>query len=596
MLTLEESSRKYKSAGSLSSSTALTAQTMTSNDAPPPSKPDASPDQSVDFGRGNDGRGRGRGGGRGRGRGRGTNGQQQQPPQAPGWPPYGFPSGWQWPSTPWSAPPCPFPTQQAPGAGILGAHPRPQQAFTAFPGYTPTDLANYMSTVSLQQPDNSWYMDTSASSHMTNQPSMLSSPLYKSSHSSIIVGKENHIPITGSGNAVLPTPNHTPLKLSRVLVAPNIIKNLISVRQFTIDNNASVEFDPNGFSVKDLPTGTHRMRCDSSGALYPFTTINNTAPIPTALVTATSVLHARLGHPGTPVFQFLRSKVFNSSFKVYNTISCRACQLGKHVKLPFFESTNRTYAPFDIIHSDLWTSPIVSEDGFKYYVFFIDDYTNFLWVFPIRYKSQVFDLFVHFHAFVKTQFNRLIKTFQCDNGREFDNNQFHTFFQTNGISFRFSCPYTSSQNGKAERTIRTINNMMRTLLLHAHIPSIFWPHALTMSSYLLNILPSSSINFLTPTHLLYNRAPSYDHLRVFGCLCYPNLTSTSHHKLSPRSTPCVFLGYPSNHRGYKCFDLQNNRVIISRHVMFNETRFPFSEPLSVPTSEDDPLLYTHLFP
>ncbi|WJX17055.1 hypothetical protein P8452_07010 [Trifolium repens] len=142
--------------------------------------------------------------------------------------------------------------------------------------------------------------------------------------------------------------------------------------------------------------------------------------------------------------------------------------------------------------------------------------------------------------------------------------------------FRFSCPHTSPQNGKAERKIRTINNIIRTLLAHASLPSSFWHHALQMATYLLNILPTKKLALQTPTTILYQKSPSYSHLKVFGCLCFPLIPSTTRNKLQARSTPCVFLGYPSNHRGYKCFELSSRKIIISRHVIFDENTFPFS--------------------
>jgi hypothetical protein len=75
---------------------------------------------------------------------------------------------------------------------------------------------------------------------------------------------------------------------------------------------------------------------------------------------------------------------------------------------------------------------------------------------------------------------------------------------------------------------------------------------------------------------LFGSPPSYEHLRVFGCTCYPNSSSTTPHKLSPRSTWCVFLGYSSDHKGYRCLDLSTNRLIISRHVVFDEASFPLA--------------------
>lgn len=40
-------------------------------------------------------------------------------------------------------------------------------------------------------------------------------------------------------------------------------------------------------------------------------------------------------------------------------------------------------------------------------------------------------------------------------------------------------------------------------------------------------------------------------------------------------TSTIFLGYPSNHKGFHCLDLQTKKIIISRHVTFDESIFPF---------------------
>ena len=149
-----------------------------------------------------------------------------------------------------------------------------------------------------------------------------------------------------------------------------------------------------------------------------------------------------------------------------------------------------------------------------------------------------------------------------------------------------SCPYTSPQNGKAERLIRSLNNVVRCLLFQASLPPSYWVEALQTASYLLNILPTKTLRFSTPHAALFGTVPSYDHLRVFGCKCYPNLSATATHKLSPRSTLCVFLGYSAHHKGYRCLDLSSNRVIISRHVTFDESAFPFAERGSSSTPED----------
>ncbi|GKA55636.1 ribonuclease H-like domain-containing protein, partial [Tanacetum coccineum] len=183
----------------------------------------------------------------------------------------------------------------------------------------------------------------------------------------------------------------------------------------------------------------------------------------------------------------------------------------------------------------------------------------------------------------------IVPALQCDHGGEYDNTRFHNLFRQNGMQFRFSCPKTSQQNGKSERMLRTLNNITRTLLFQAHIPPSYWVEALNMAAHLLNILPSTAINNEIPFTKLHNKPPTYDHLRVFGCLCYPHISFD--HKLQPRSTACVFLGYPALHRGYRCLDLSTNKIIISRHVIFDEDQFPFGS-----MTPDTPPSYDFLLP
>jgi hypothetical protein len=143
--------------------------------------------------------------------------------------------------------------------------------------------------------------------------------------------------------------------------------------------------------------------------------------------------------------------------------------------------------------------------------------------------------------------------------------------------------------------IRTTNDTIRTLLLQAHLPARFWAEALHTSTYLLNRLPSTTCPAPTPHQALFGSPPRYDHLHVFGCACYPNTAATASHKLAPRSTLCVFLGYSPDHKGYRCFDLSSRRIIISRHVVFDESAFPYSSTTTPPSSDPDLDLLT-LFP
>jgi len=104
----------------------------------------------------------------------------------------------------------------------------------------------------------------------------------------------------------------------------------------------------------------------------------------------------------------------------------------------------------------------------------------------------------------------------------------------------------------------------------------FWGECVLTAVHIINRLPSPLLKNKSPFDLLYHRPPSLLHLRVFGCLSYATIVHPKH-KFDSRASRCVFVGYPSNHKGYKLFDLETHNFIISRDVIFHETVFPFQQ-------------------
>lgn len=227
----------------------------------------------------------------------------------------------------------------------------------------------------------------------------------------------------------------------------------------------------------------------------------SSAFVATAPAAPTDLWHRRLGHPGHGAL----SKLASSSSILCNRgvfeSVCHACQLGRHTHLPFASSTSRALKNLDLIHCDLWTSPVASVSGYKYYLVILDDCSHYLWIFPLSLKSETFTTLANFFSYMSTQFGCTVKSVQCDNGKEFDNSSTRTFFLTHRVLLRMSCPYTPSQNGKAERIIRSSNNVIRCLLLQASLPPWYWVEALHAATHLLDRLPTKTLAFGTPTLL-----------------------------------------------------------------------------------------------
>ena len=134
-----------------------------------------------------------------------------------------------------------------------------------------------------------------------------------------------------------------------------------------------------------------------------------------------------LGHPsdnilGTALSFMNSSDVFNKNSLVTH---CKHCLCGKIHKLPFNKSDFQSTKSFELIHSDVQCpAPLTSANDFRYYVLFIDDYSKFSWVYLIKYKFDVFDIFKYFKAYVETQFDSKIKVLRSDGGGEYTSNAF----------------------------------------------------------------------------------------------------------------------------------------------------------------------------
>jgi len=447
-----------------------------------------------------------------------------------------------------------------------------------------------------------WYLDSGANNHITSELQNLTlhqQPYH--GNDKVTVGNGGGLHITNTGSSMLATPESQFL-LTNILHCPSASSNLLSIQRFCFDNNCYFILTATHFFGKDLQTKEILLQGPSKAGLYPMflqqLKFNKSSPKAAMLSPFTALLgvtapfqvwHSRLGHPSDTIISSLvkNSLIPVSGSKKSQTL-CESCQVAKSHKLPFLESNNRSSRPLELIHSDVWTSPITSVGGCKFYVLFIDDFSRFTWLFPLKQKSEVFNSFVRFKSLVENQFSSTIKQLLTDNGGEYLSTVFQEYLSQHGILHKLTCPYTSEQNGISERKHRHITNTGLTLLAQSHLPLSYWVDAFFTATYLINRLPTPVLSNKSPYFTLLNKYPDYSLLKTFGCLCFPLLRSYNAHKLAFRSKKCVFLGYSSNHKGYRCLDPQTNRVYISRHVVFDELNFPAQDAL-ITTSNTRPL-------
>ena len=109
----------------------------------------------------------------------------------------------------------------------------------------------------------------------------------------------------------------------------------------------------------------------------------------------------------------------------------------------------------ELVHTNVCQVDTKSHVGSKYFVTFIDDHNQKLWVSLLKMKDQVTSIFKEFHARVERETGRKLKVVRADNGREY-RGQFEEYYPSKGIRLEYIVPKTSELNGLAERMNRTI--------------------------------------------------------------------------------------------------------------------------------------------
>uniref|UniRef100_A0A8R7V940 Integrase catalytic domain-containing protein n=1 Tax=Triticum urartu TaxID=4572 RepID=A0A8R7V940_TRIUA len=287
--------------------------------------------------------------------------------------------------------------------------------------------------------------------------------------------------------------------------------------------------------------------------------------------------HRRLGHMSFVILGQLYPNLYNKISK--ENLVCDACHYGKQTRSTYVSSDNRSTVPLQTIHSDVWgPSGVLSLNGYRSFVTFIDCCTMTTWVYVLKNKSDVFECFRDFHNLIMTQYNACVKVLRTDNGTEYVNKEFDEYLSSFGIIHQTTCPGTSEQNGLAERKNRHLLEITRCIMMAMNVPKFLWSEAVMTAAYLMNRMPSRVLGYKTPIECLTGRTTYVVPPKVFGCVCFVKDYMPSVGKLDPRVVKCVFVGYSGKQKGYKCWCPSEKRMFVSMDVIFREQVPFYGEP------------------
>jgi hypothetical protein len=110
----------------------------------------------------------------------------------------------------------------------------------------------------------------------------------------------------------------------------------------------------------------------------------------------------------------------------------------------------------------------------------------------------------------------------------------------------------------------------RSMRLHASFPLHFWEDVVDNDVYLINRGPSISLDGRILEEELTGKKVNYSFLKTFGCEAFVHIHKENRTNLEAKSKKCTFIGYGVNDFGYRLWDYENNKIIRSRDVIFNE--------------------------
>ena len=258
---------------------------------------------------------------------------------------------------------------------------------------------------------------------------------------------------------------------------------------------------------------------------------------------------------------------------------CESCIKGKITRFKFGTRT-KAKRILEIIHMDV-AGPMtpVSHSGEKYFVTFVDDFSNFIHVYMIKRKSDVFECFKNFVLMAQAKFNSKIATLRCDNDREYVSHEFQDFCKANGTQLNYTIPYTPEQNGKAERFNRSLVDKVRAMTHEANMLKTFWNETVRVAAYILNRSPSAgNPGDEVPARIWYDRKPNISNMRVYGSMAYAHVPKEMRKKFDSKAEECIMIGYSTT--GYRLWSIERQKIIVAKNVIFKENKFYYKNNIT----------------
>ncbi|MCO5553272.1 hypothetical protein L7F22_006793 [Adiantum nelumboides] len=304
-------------------------------------------------------------------------------------------------------------------------------------------MMNTMSANASKCDNNVWYVDSSASNHMTNHGEWFKELQALQNSGYVETGDDTAHPIMHTGNVPLSLQDGNVKYLADVLHVPNITKNLVFVGQM-VEQGLHVRFNADGLYVEEykkngklIAQGKKVDRISTLDVNIPEVNVVMFAH-GSGVVADIEIWHKRIGHANVQKLKTMQSQEVAAGLHVFKVADmqkvCETCQFGKQAKASFPHDKHVSKNVLELVHSNVWgLAKTASMGGYRFYVTFIDDHTRKVWVYFMKEKSEVFTHFQNFKAMAEKQTRKYVQCLSLDGGGEYFSNEFSSFLKKNRI-------------------------------------------------------------------------------------------------------------------------------------------------------------------
>ncbi|PPQ82237.1 hypothetical protein CVT24_012925 [Panaeolus cyanescens] len=284
--------------------------------------------------------------------------------------------------------------------------------------------------------------------------------------------------------------------------------------------------------------------------------------------------HVLMGHRGLKDLRRMIKHGMFTGIDVIDTdaqdITCRVCIEAKAKRKPFPSSKSAKPTSYGAqVSSDVWgPAPVASIGGCRYFSLFQDRYSHEERIYFMRLKSDTFDAFKRYEAWVLRQRNGTIKELRTDRGGEYLSEEFTQHLDQKGIVRKLTTHDSPQTNGFAERAMGVHATTARALLLESGLPQSLWAEAVNFSCWLHNrSYTSTNPNFCTPYEIGTGIKPNLALLRTWGSFI---LVKDLHAgKLSSLVRPGRYLGPDEQSWGIRVYWPGKHTVTVEREVFLD---------------------------